>query len=92
MPLTTLQQKKEFDLVAEGSEVSVKILPLLWADDLHCLKPEFAIAFVQALFEFKYPVIFTISEERGFKSICEGVCISVLCMRMYVCAQICMSV
>jgi IS4 transposase len=80
LPMTKTQLGN-LDAVSEASgefEADVKILPILWIDDLHCCDPVFAADLVQAFIEhFRYPVLFTVSERDGYEKLLS--CTSMLC-------------
>jgi hypothetical protein len=56
-----------------ATTVSVKIRPVLWIDDVHCLPLEQAQQlFATFISEFGFPVIFTVSESTGYTRILDG--------------------
>lgn len=68
---SVLQNQESQQTVVQSTEL-VQFVPVLWIDDLHCLDAGFAIALVQSLFLFPFPVIITVSEHDGLSRIMSG--------------------
>ena len=68
---SALKKHESQQTVVQSTEL-VQYVPVLWIDDLHCLDPVFAVALVQSLFLFPFPVIITVSERDGLTRIMSG--------------------
>lgn len=52
-----------------------KYMPFLWIDDSHSSSHELVLAIVTTLIGCPFPVIFTCSEDDGFRKLSDGMCV-----------------